>query len=961
MAFFSWGDVMSSVHYDVAVNRDTEELLISIDYFIDAYIDPETDEFFPDTSWFASADSVFESGSSVESDTPIISVPLAQGEIIDDQVFTFSAENNFSGDSVGFQTRLLMAAFANSALSVLGTANKDIIVTGSGEDVIVAREGTDFIFAGDGADLLDGGKGNDVLDGEGGDDILIGGAGQNMLHGGAGTDTASYASAASGVTVNLAQAGYQDTVGAGVDSLSDIENLKGSSFEDTLTGDGGDNTLYGRGGNDLLNGGSGDDVLNGGGGTGTDMASYAGAAAGVTVNLGVTGRQQTIGAGADTLVDIENLKGSSFDDTLTGDGGANSLYGRGGDDVLNGGSGNDTLDGGGGAGSDTASYADATAGVKVNLTRGRQGTVGAGIDTLIDIENLKGSSHEDTLIGNTGANVLDGDKGGDALNGGDGNDTLIGGAGRDTMTGGSGKDIFAFRSVTDSVKTIALRDTIADFVKGSDKIDLAAIDANVGVAGDQAFNFIGAAAFSGIAGELRAVAHSGETVVSGDVNGDGAADFAINLIGAFALAQADFDDQSVSISPLSASKAEGNIGTTSFTFTVSRAGDASSSESVKWAVTGRGTNPADADDFGGALPSDTVTFAAGQTSKTITVFVSGDTDVEPDERFTVTLSHPSTGLTIATDKVGGIIRNDDEEQSVSISALSAAKLEGNSGTTSFTFTVSRTGDVSTSENVKWAVTGSGTSPADVSDFGGAFPSNTVTFAAGETSKTITVGVSGDAQVESNEDFTITLSDPSAGLTIATGEASGVIQNDDLPSFWTVDSMDDGISSFSPHGTTAGGKSIIDFNVDFNSLDPLAFHVAQGSSTSELKVAFSPTVTNDTGVDWTGFSINYVDDLPSNDTAEVAHTFFAHFHDSNATFPGWGNPDTGFNKVTRLEPSVLNTDNINGAHGIKLSDGIFGAGVTDPWFNINLHQFPQSDPSSSLQGGGAFTVILTPIL
>lgn len=130
---------------------------------------------------------------------------------------------------------------------------------------------------------------------------------------------------------------------------------------------------------------------------------------------------------------------------------------------------------------------------------------------------------------------------------------------------------------------------------------------------------------------------------------------------AFQSESATITAEAASILNLAASdadKAEGNSGTTDFTFTVSRTGDTSGTAGVAYAVSGSGTNPADAADFGGSLPSGTVNFAAGETSRTITVPVSGNTDVEPDEGFTVTLSGVS-GATLGTATADGMIRNDD--------------------------------------------------------------------------------------------------------------------------------------------------------------------------------------------------------------------------------------------------------------------------------------------------------------
>src|SRR6185436_4909885 len=103
--------------------------------------------------------------------------------------------------------------------------------------------GDNVLTGGPGDDFIDGKGGNDTLNGAAGNDRLEGGAGNDLLNGGSGQDTASYASAASAVTVSLAAAGAQNTQGAGSDTLSSIENLTGSGFNDTLTGNASANTL----------------------------------------------------------------------------------------------------------------------------------------------------------------------------------------------------------------------------------------------------------------------------------------------------------------------------------------------------------------------------------------------------------------------------------------------------------------------------------------------------------------------------------------------------------------------------------------------------------------------------------------------------------------------------------------------------------------------------------------------
>ena len=232
------------------------------------------------------------------------------------------------------------------------------------------------------------------------------------------------------------------------------------------------------------------------------------------------------------------------------------------------------------------------------------------------------------------------------------------------------------------------------------------------------------------------------------------------------------DDASLSIAATSASKREGQSGSTAFTFTVSRTGDLSGADSAQWAVTGAAVNGADF--TGGVLPTGTVSFAAGESSKVISIGVAGDTLVESNETFWVTLSHPAAGTILGTASAKGIIRNDDS--SLSIAATSADRPEGQSGSAAFTFTVSRTGDLSGAASAQWAVTGPAVNGADFT--GGTLPTGTVSFAAGESSKVISIGVAGDTLVESNETFWVTLSHPAAGTILGTASAKGIIRNDD---------------------------------------------------------------------------------------------------------------------------------------------------------------------------------------
>lgn len=173
-------------------------------------------------------------------------------------------------------------------------------------------------------------------------------------------------------------------------------------------------------------------------------------------------------------------------------------------------------------------------------------TGGSGNDKLTgnDIANtLFGREGDDTLTGNGGNDTLNGGAGNDTLQGGSDNDTLIGGTGMDTLSGGAGADAFVFTAISDfGGLTLTTCDTITDFSKAQkDVIKLNQIDAISATDGvDDPFTFIGTAGFHKVAGELRYMYSGSSTVIQGDVNGDGVADFWLKVAGKIAFAASDF-------------------------------------------------------------------------------------------------------------------------------------------------------------------------------------------------------------------------------------------------------------------------------------------------------------------------------------------------------------------------------------------------------------------------------------
>lgn len=162
--------------------------------------------------------------------------------------------------------------------------------------------------------------------------------------------------------------------------------------------------------------------------------------------------------------------------------------------------------------------------------------LGEGVEnlTLLGAEHLSGT-------GSASDNRINGNDGNNALHGGSGADSLFGGLGADQLFGGPGADLFIFRSVDESGIDAVDRDIVKYFYRGQgDRIDLRLIDANISLAGDQRFRLVGEDDFTGSAGELRYMRGQKVTTISGDVDGDGLADFSIDLGVRLALVEGDF-------------------------------------------------------------------------------------------------------------------------------------------------------------------------------------------------------------------------------------------------------------------------------------------------------------------------------------------------------------------------------------------------------------------------------------
>lgn len=393
---------------------------------------------------------------------------------------------------------------------------------GAGDDLITGNDVSNTLLGNGGNDTLEGGAGNDTLNGGAGDDTMAGGLGNDTYIVAQAGDLVVESAGEGSDEVRTARLAYALT--ANVEALTGTsaggQRLTGNALANTITGSSGNDTLNGAGGNDTMLGGLGDDtyivaqtgdivVEGAGGGTDTVRASVDHTLSANVENLflgGTVGRTGTGNA-------LGNwMRGSTGDDTLHGLDGNDDLFGLNGDDALNGGAGDDELAGGGGK--DTLDGGDGH-------------------------DMLQGDAGNDLLIGGAGNDDLIGGGGNDRLRGGSANDTMNGGAGRDYFLGGSGADTFVFGD-GDTSATRSLADQIEDFTSSQgDRIDLSAMDANTLVGGNQAFAFIGNAAFGNVAGQLHYVQAANYTYLEGDTNGDGVADFSIRLFGTLSLAASD--------------------------------------------------------------------------------------------------------------------------------------------------------------------------------------------------------------------------------------------------------------------------------------------------------------------------------------------------------------------------------------------------------------------------------------
>lgn len=300
----------------------------------------------------------------------------------------------------------LLCGVDGGAVDYLGSATAVTVDLTAGT---ATGEGSDTIT---GCDDIEGSAFNDTLTGNANDNDITGGAGDDKIDGLAGEDTADFFDSAAAVVVDL-DAGT--ATGNGTDTLTNMEDVYGSDFGDTIAGDSGDNYIDGSAGSDWIDY-SGDSG-------GVLVCLYQSTIVADPCNPGLSGGTST--SGDDTLVHIENAILGSGDDTFYGSAFSNIVEPNGGQNALNGGGGGDTLD-------YSVGY---DAGVTVNLAGGS-----ASDDAIDSFENVIGTAFADNITGSDGSNTIKSRKGSDNVRAGAGDDTVKAGAGNDLVRGGTGDD-----------------------------------------------------------------------------------------------------------------------------------------------------------------------------------------------------------------------------------------------------------------------------------------------------------------------------------------------------------------------------------------------------------------------------------------------------------------------------------------------------------------------------------------
>jgi RHS repeat-associated protein len=737
----------------------------------------------------------------------------------------------------------------------------------AGNDQLFGEAGNDDLYGGDGNDTLDGGAGDDVLDGGTGADVYIGGLGNDVA-------ALQYGTATTNITVNYSNAtggtGFEGDTLREIESIrldagsgNDLIDISATTRTNFVRGGAGNDTVISGAGRDLIYGGAGDDILRGGVGDDNWFNNYEDA----------NGKTFSVVRGG--------LYGEAGNDQLLGEAGDDDLYGGDGNDTLDGGAGNDVLDGGtgadvyiGGLGNDVAAlqYGTTTTNITINYSNATGGTGFEG-DTLREIESIRldagsgndlidisattgtnfvrGGAGNDTVISGAGRDLILGGVGDDVLRGGAGddnqfnnyvdangknfaanrgglygeagNDQLYGEAGNDDLYGGDGNDILiganeasgtpglgekdiltggrgADRFILGTTNWIAYDDRntsttgtndyalITDFNPAEDKIQLQGIAANYRLGASPFFGITGTAIFIDKPGtepdELIAIVQDFSSLDLASV----AFDYITPL-------------QNFSFSaPIFSAKENAPA-----SVTIIRQGITAGTANVTLQLS-NGTAIAPLDYTNTPIA---VTFADGETSKSVTIPIIDDNQIETNETINLSLTNPTNGAVVGSQN-SAIFTIIDNDAQTGFLAFSAPNYEVTEAGAFAQVTVTRTGGSQQAVSATVFLR-NGTAIAS-RDY-----DNTplvVTFADGDvTPKTVTIPIIDDTKFEPSETIALSLGNLTGGVALGTqGTATVTILNDDpaIPGTLTFSApqfsmLEDGTSVSAVTITRKGGS------------------------------------------------------------------------------------------------------------------------------------------------------------
>ncbi len=724
--------------------------------------------------------------------SPLRGVDTVNGGDGNDLLIIDYSSNNYAGitgsSSFGYfqadynSSSYDLVSFSNiERFQITGTIANDNLSTGSGDDTITGGAGNDNI---------NGGNGNNTIDGGDGNDNLTAGSGNNNINGGDGNDSLS--------------------AGNGNDTLI------GGVGNDSLSAGNGNDSLTGGLGNDTLNAGDGNDTIDGGDGIDYLIDDFTSIATGITFDttgvtpiiptgtsiISIESFNLTTGGGNDTI----KLTGR-FDDNLKTGNGDDTITPGLGVDTVNGGDGNDLLI----IDYSSNNYAGITGSSSFGYFQADYNSSSYDLVSFSNIERFQitGTIANDNLSTGSGDDTITGGAGNDTIGGGGGDDIIIGvnpnsstpGKGEiDSLTGGAGSDKFILGDVNwigydDGNTTNAGTSdyaTIADFNTTNDTIQLrgSSGDYLLWVDGSNTKLYINKPGTE--PDELIAVINN---------------QTALSLTASYFsyVSSPTLPSITLAVSPSSVTE----DGTTNLVYTFTRTGVTTNALTVNYTVGGTATLNTDYTRTG---TTNTVTFAAGSATATVTVDPTADTTVEPDETVILTLA-TGTGYTVGTTTaVTGTITNSPVTPSITLAVSPSSVFED--GTQNLIYTFTRTGVTTNALTVNYTLGGTATLNTDYTRTG---TTNTVTFAAGSSTATVTIDPTPDTTVEPNETVILTLAS-GTGYTVGTTTAvTGTITNDDVtlpnitlavsPSSVTEDGTTNLVYTFTRTGVTTNALTV----------------------------------------------------------------------------------------------------------------------------------------------------------